>query len=114
MALPIVHRAVKGRAHERVLADNEGMPATPDSASFLAPSQVAEMLQIEVEEVIALILEGRLVGAKVGTPSRWRIESASVEDYLDAQVEDARRAALWQQSQIASFPELWARRRRPD
>jgi excisionase family DNA binding protein len=90
------------------------MPATPDSARFLTPSQVAEMLQIDVDEVIALVHEGRLVGAKVGTPSRWRIESASVEDYLDAQAEDARRAALWQQSQIASFPELWGRRRRSD
>ncbi|MGZ0067961.1 helix-turn-helix domain-containing protein [Microbacterium sp. Yaish 1] len=90
------------------------MPATPDSARFLTPSQVAEMLQIEVDEVIALVHEGRLVGAKVGTPSRWRIESASVEDYLDAQVEDARRAALWQQSQVASFPELWGRQRRSE
>ncbi|APF35388.1 DNA-binding protein [Microbacterium sp. AISO3] len=90
------------------------MPAIPDSARFLTPSQVAETLQIEVDEVIALVHEGRLVGAKVGTPARWRIESASVEDYLDAQVEDARRAALWQQSQVASFPELWARQRRPE
>lgn len=90
------------------------MPAPSDRARFLLPSQVAEMLQIEVDEVIALVGEGRLVGAKVGTPARWRIEGASVEDYLDAQVEDARRAALWQQSQVASFPELWSRRERGD
>ncbi|KAA9085538.1 helix-turn-helix domain-containing protein [Microbacterium radiodurans] len=79
---------------------------------MLTPSQVAEMLQIEVDEVVALVLDGRLRGARVGSPARWRIEAASVGDYLDDQVEDARRSALWQQSQVASFPELWGRGRR--
>ncbi len=78
---------------------------------MLTPSQVAEMLQIEVDEVVALVLDGRLRGARVGSPARWRIEAASVGDYLDDQVEDARRSALWQQSQVASFPELWGRGR---
>lgn len=86
------------------------MPASPDRARFLAPAQVAEILQIEVDEVIALIVDGSLGGAKLGSPPRWRIEAASVEDYLAARVEDARRSALWQQSQLASFPELWGRR----
>ncbi|MEH3088102.1 MAG: helix-turn-helix domain-containing protein [Microbacterium arborescens] len=87
------------------------MPATPDRARFLAPAQVAEILQIEVDEVIALLVEGSLGGAKLGSPPRWRVEYASIEDYLAARVEDARRSALWQQSQLASFPELWGRRR---
>lgn len=91
--------------------DNGRMPDIPD-VRMLAPSQVAEMLQIEVDEVVALILDGRLRGAKVGSPSRWRIEAASVEDYLADQIEEARRMALWQQSQIASFPELWGGGRR--
>ncbi|MBD3752767.1 MAG: DNA-binding protein, partial [Micrococcales bacterium] len=29
------------------------------------------------------------------------------EAYLDDQVEQTRRMALWHQSQTASFPELW-------
>lgn len=86
------------------------MPASSDRARFLAPSQVAEMLQIEVDEVVALVVQGRLSGARVGSPPRWRIEAASIEDYLAAQVEDARRSALWQESQLASFPELWGQR----
>lgn len=77
---------------------------------MLTPSQVAEMLQIEVDEVVALVLEGRLRGAKVGNPARWRVEAASVEDYLADQSEEARRIALWNESQIASFPELWGGR----
>ncbi|MFV0372727.1 DNA-binding protein [Microbacterium sp.] len=76
---------------------------------MLAPAQVAEMLQVEVDEVIGLVLDLRLRGAKVGTPPRWRIEAPSVEEYLDDQTEEARRAALWRESNAASFPELWGR-----
>lgn len=85
------------------------MPESP-SARLLAPAQVAEMLQIDVDEVVALILDGRLRGAKVGSPARWRIEADSIEDYLADQSEEARRIALWRQSQVASFPELWGGR----
>jgi len=74
---------------------------------MFTPAQVAEMLQLPVDEVLALILDGRLRGVKVGTPARWRIEAASVEGYLDDQAEEARRMALWRESNAASFPELW-------
>ena len=84
------------------------MPETPASAPRLfAPAQVAEMLDLPVDEVIALVLDGRLRGAKVGHPARWRIESESVDTYLDDQAEEARRIALWRESNAASFPELW-------
>ena len=76
---------------------------------LFTPAQVAEMLQLPVDEVIALVIDGRLRGMKVGTPARWRIESASVEGYLDDQAEEARRIALWRESNAASFPELWGR-----
>ena len=83
----------------------------PESASapvrFLAPAQVAELLSIEVDEVVALVLEGRLRGSQLGSPARWRVEADSLEDYLAEQAEEARRMALWHQSQAASFPEVW-------
>ncbi|WP_447942613.1 helix-turn-helix domain-containing protein [Microbacterium aurum] len=86
------------------------MPEPTDSGvRLLAPSQVAEMLQLPVDEVIALVLDGRLRGARVGTPARWRIEADSVAGYLDDQAEEARRIALWRESNAASFPELWGR-----
>jgi len=74
---------------------------------FLAPAQVAELLAIEVEEVIALVLAGELRGTQLGSPARWRIEECSVTEYVDAQTEISRRMALWQQADAASFPELW-------
>lgn len=79
---------------------------------MLTPSQVADMLALDVDEVVALVLDGRLRGAKLGSPAVWRIEADSVEDYLDDQAEDARLHALWRESNAASFPELWGRGRR--
>jgi len=80
---------------------------------MLAPAQVAEMLQLEVGEIVALAVEGRLRGVRVGSRSEWRIEADSVEEYLDEQAEQARLFALWRESNAASFPELWGRRRNP-
>lgn len=78
---------------------------------LVPPAQVAELLGIGVEEVVELVHQGRLRGARVGSPARWRIERDSVSDYLDDQAEEARRMALWRQSNAASFPELWGTRR---
>lgn len=74
---------------------------------FLAPAQVAELLSIGVDEVVALVHEGRLRGAQLGSPPRWRVEETSLQDYLAEESETARRMALWRQSQAASFPEVW-------
>ena len=86
---------------------------TPEPGStgdhLYTPAEVAEMLQLSIDEVIALVLDARLRGMKVGSPARWRIEAASVEGYLDDQAEEARRMALWRESNAASFPELWGR-----
>lgn len=83
-------------------------PVSPEARLF-TPAQVAEMLQLDVDDVVALIIDGRLRGAKVGSPAQWRIEADSVEGYLDDQAEEARRLALWRESNAASFPELWGR-----
>lgn len=79
----------------------------PAGTRLLAPAQVAELLAVTVEEVLSLLHEGRLRGYRVGAPARWRIEEESVGGYLDDQAEEARRMALWRQSNAASFPELW-------
>lgn len=84
------------------------MADSPASAPrFLAPAQVAELLSIDVDEVVALIMAGRLRGSQLGSPARWRVEEASLADYLDEQSEEARRMALWRQANEASFPEVW-------
>lgn len=84
------------------------MADSPASAPrFLAPAQVAELLSIEVDEVVALILAGRLRGSQLGSPARWRVEQDSLAEYLAEQSEEARRMALWRQANAASFPEMW-------
>lgn len=85
------------------------MPDALPRNVLLTASQVADMLSIDVDEVIALTMDGRLSGSRVGSPPRWRITADSLDAYLDAQVEDARRMALWRESNAASFPELWGR-----
>lgn len=83
----------------------DGDAAAP--SRHLAPAQVAELLDVDVSAVMALVHEGRLRGLRVGSPAVWRIDQTSVESYLDEQAEEARRMALWNESRIASFPELW-------
>lgn len=91
-------------------ADNDVMPeALPPEVRLLTAAQVAEMLSIDVDDVIALVLDRRLHGTRVGSPPRWRISAESVDAYLEAQTEEARRMALWRESNAASFPELWGR-----
>lgn len=93
------------------------MPDEPPAGMrLLAPAQVAELLDVSVEEVVELVHEGRLRGYRVGSPARWRIAEDSVGGYLDDLAEEARRMALWRQSNAASFPELWGtgRVRNPD
>ncbi|WP_396642969.1 helix-turn-helix domain-containing protein [Microbacterium sp.] len=83
------------------------MSESSPSPRYLAPSQVAELLSISVDEVMDLVHEGRLRGARLGSPAKWRIEEQSLRSYIDDQVEEARQMHLWQQSQAASFPEVW-------
>ncbi|MCM3779275.1 helix-turn-helix domain-containing protein [Microbacterium hydrocarbonoxydans] len=81
--------------------------STSASARFLAPAQVAELLSIEIDEVIELVYQGRLRGSRLGSPARWRVEESSLAEYLAEQSEEARRMALWRQANEASFPEVW-------
>ena len=83
------------------------MPDIPTSdVRLLAPAQVAEVLGVTVADVMELIQSAQLRGMRVGG-GQWRVDEASVGAYLDDRIEEARLAALWQQSNEASFPELW-------
>lgn len=74
---------------------------------YVSLAQIAELLDITVDEVLQLVHEARLRGVRVGSPAQWRVAEASVSDYLNDQLEESRRSALWHQSVNASFPELW-------
>lgn len=108
MASAVIHNGCGARDALSASLHNGGMPEIPTSdVRLLAPAQVAEVLGVSVDEVMALVEQARLRGMRVGSPARWRIEEASVAEYLDEQAEEARRMALWRQSNEASFPELW-------
>lgn len=81
--------------------------STDSGAQFFTPAQVAELLSITPDDVVALIHEGRLRATRLGVPESWRIERESVSEYLDDQNELSRRHALWRQSNAASLPEVW-------
>ncbi|MDL9980373.1 helix-turn-helix domain-containing protein [Microbacterium candidum] len=83
------------------------MPESSSPARLVPPATVAEALSVSVDEVIELVKAGRLRGARVGSSAQWRIDEASVTEYLDDEIEMTRRMALWEQSNEASFPELW-------
>ena len=84
------------------------MPDTPASpARQLTPAEAAELIGVSVDEVMELVSSAQLRGVRVGSPGRWKIEADSVGQYLDDRSEEARVMALWQQSNEASFPELW-------
>jgi hypothetical protein len=76
---------------------------------FADVESVARMLGIDGAGVRALLAEGHIRGVRIASDHAWRVDLVSVEDYLDDQAENERRVALWQQSQTASFPELWGR-----
>lgn len=78
---------------------------------LLTLAQVAELLALDVDDVLTLLSEGHLRGARLGTTAQWRIEQSSVADYIDEQIEQTRRMHLWHQSNAASFPELWGTQR---
>ncbi|WP_307481750.1 DNA-binding protein [Microbacterium trichothecenolyticum] len=86
------------------------MAETTSPRDRFAPVEgVAGDLGLGVDEIMALVHEGLIRGIEIGSPPRWHIDLDSVDVYLDDQSEAARRAALWRQSQAASFPELWGR-----
>ena len=56
--------------------------------------------------MIELIRSTELPAISVGAPGRWRIERAQLEAYIAEKYEEARRMSLWQESDIASLPEI--------
>lgn len=83
------------------------MSEVPPPEQYVSPAQVAELLGVSVSDVMELVLQGALRGARLGSSPQWRIAEASVGEYLDDQREESRRIALWRESSAASFPELW-------
>lgn len=110
--VPILEKSYESYPQER--ADDAG-PAiiddmtgeeTDDVTRFLTVGDAAEVLSVAPGDVIGLIETGELPAIRVGRPGAWRIERVELEAYIEAMYEETRRRALWEQSDLASIPEL--------
>jgi excisionase family DNA binding protein len=63
--------------------ETEAMP--PTSPRFLTLADVAEVLNVTVRQVYALVRSGDLRGIQIGGRGQWRIENDQLEDYIARQ-----------------------------
>ena len=80
--------------------------SAPGVGRFLTLADTAEVLAITVSEALALVRSHELPAIRIGTAGAWRVERIVLESYIDAKYEEARRMALWEQSDFSNIPEL--------
>ena len=73
---------------------------------FLTLGDTAELLKISAADALDLVRTGELPAIRIGSGRVWRVERAVLESYIEAKYEEARRMALWEQSDFANLPEL--------
>lgn len=73
---------------------------------FLTLADVAEILAISASDALDLVRSNELPAIRVGTTGAWRVERIVLESYIEAKYEEARRMALWQQSDFSNIVEL--------
>ena len=84
---------------------NDSVPS-PAVGRFLTLADTAEILSLTTAEVHDLVRTGELPAIRLGTARVWRVERIVLESFIDAKYEEARRIALWQQSDFGNIPEL--------
>ncbi|MEJ7633995.1 helix-turn-helix domain-containing protein [Aeromicrobium sp.] len=57
----------------------------PSSPRFLTLADVADVLNVTVRQVYALVRSGDLRGIQIGGRGQWRIETDQLEDYISRQ-----------------------------
>jgi excisionase family DNA binding protein len=57
----------------------------PSSPRFLTLADVADVLNVTVRQVYALVRSGELRGIQIGGRGQWRIENDQLEDYISRQ-----------------------------
>ena len=72
---------------------------------FLTLADTAELLNITLEEALALVGTGELPAIRLGKRGQWRVERSVLEGYIDALYEHSRRLGLWNQAQFDDLTE---------
>jgi len=57
----------------------------PLSPRFLTLADVAEVLNVTVRQVYALVRSGDMRGIQIGGRGQWRVEAVEVEEYIARQ-----------------------------
>ncbi|MDQ3158016.1 MAG: helix-turn-helix domain-containing protein [Actinomycetota bacterium] len=57
----------------------------PAAPRFLTLADVADVLNVTVRQVYALVRGGDLRGIQIGGRGQWRIENSELEDYIARQ-----------------------------
>lgn len=57
----------------------------PTNPRFLTLADVAEVLNVTVRQVYALVRGGDLRGIQIGGRGQWRIENSELEGYIERQ-----------------------------
>lgn len=78
----------------------------PPAERFFTLSDTAELLNLTVHEVSALIGSGELPALRMGAQGPWRVEDSALEGFIAARYEEARREARWNQADYANVTEL--------
>jgi hypothetical protein len=85
--------------------------APPGAGRFLTLADTADILALTVSQVRALVRTGELPAIRISQAEsarqvHWRVERVVLESFIEARYEEARRVALWEQSDFANIPEL--------
>ena len=64
----------------------------PLNPRFLTLADVAEVLNVTVRQVYALVRSGDLRGIQIGGRGQWRIEAVELEDYIQRMYAKAERS----------------------
>jgi excisionase family DNA binding protein len=62
----------------------------PGQQRFLTLADVADVLNISVSQVYALVRNGDLEAIKIGGRGQWRVEQAKLEDYISRMYEQTK------------------------
>lgn len=56
------------------------------SHGFLTPSEVAELLKLNIDTVYILVNKGELPGAKIG--GQWRFDESTIRSWFEARTQE--------------------------
>ena len=73
---------------------------------FLTLSDVADVLNLSVHEVTALVQSRELPAIRMGSTGPWRVEDKVLESFIATRYEEARREGQWNEAEFANVTEV--------